>query len=75
MRDSYSSILCLTWLLLDSSERTDLSCGMDFEREDSASGGAGESIWCQLFTLSTQFTGSQCSSSPVHSFNVIVLSK
>ena len=74
-RDSYSSILCLTWLLLESSERTDLSIGMDHERADSAPGVTGASVSRQLFSLSAQFTGSQCSSSQVHSFNAFVLSK
>ena len=62
-RDSYTSISCLTWLLLDSSERTDLSSGTDHERADSAPGVAGASVSCHLFSLSAQFTGSQCSSS------------
>ena len=74
-RDSHSSMLCLAWLLFDSRGRTDLSSATDHERADSAPGVAGASVSCQLLSFSAQFTGSQCSSSQVRSFNVFVLSK
>ena len=65
-RDSYSSILCLTWLRLDSSERADFSSGTDHERANSVPRVAVARVLCQLFSLSAQFrftvlkfTGSQ----------------